>query len=98
MGQGAGSSGGRRKNLLLQRKPDGDVRPRRIDTSMRVRTVSALTFCLLPAISFGVASGTEQERKKMGLHVSSNAFSEGQAIPEKYTCDGQNVSPPLKWT
>ncbi len=25
----------------------------------------------------------------MALHVSSNAFSEGQPIPEKYTCDGQ---------
>ena len=34
----------------------------------------------------------------MALHVSSSAFSEGQSIPEKYTCDGQNVSPPLKWT
>ncbi len=34
----------------------------------------------------------------MALHVSSNAFSEGQPIPEKYTCDGQNVSPPLKWS
>lgn len=34
----------------------------------------------------------------MSLHVTSSAFSEGQAIPEKYTCDGQNVSPPLTWS
>ncbi len=34
----------------------------------------------------------------MTLHVSSSAFSEGQPIPEKYTCDGQNVSPPLEWS
>ena len=33
----------------------------------------------------------------MTLHVSSSAFSEGKSIPEKYTCDGQNVSPPLAW-
>ena len=26
--------------------------------------------------------------KNMTLHVSSTAFSEGQSIPEKYTCDG----------
>lgn len=38
------------------------------------------------------------ERKNMTLHVSSDAFSEGQSIPEKYTCDGQNTSPSLKWT
>ncbi|MDQ2947103.1 MAG: YbhB/YbcL family Raf kinase inhibitor-like protein [Acidobacteriota bacterium] len=34
----------------------------------------------------------------MALHVSSTAFTEGQSIPEKYTCDGQNVSPPLNWS
>ena len=33
----------------------------------------------------------------MALHVSSSAFSEGQPIPEKYSCDGRNLSPPLKW-
>ena len=34
----------------------------------------------------------------MKLDVSSSAFSEGQSIPKKYTCDGQNVSPPIKWS
>jgi Raf kinase inhibitor-like YbhB/YbcL family protein len=34
----------------------------------------------------------------MKLDVSSTAFSEGQSIPEKYTCDGENVSPPIKWS
>src|SRR5437763_7420869 len=34
----------------------------------------------------------------MAVHVCSSALSEDQTIPEKYTCDGQNVSPPLKWT
>jgi len=33
----------------------------------------------------------------MALQVRSSAFSEGQSIPEKYTCDGQNVSPPVEW-
>ena len=43
------------------------------------------------------AFATQEARKNMALHVSSSAFSDGQPIPEKYTCDGQNVSPPLKW-
>jgi Raf kinase inhibitor-like YbhB/YbcL family protein len=29
--------------------------------------------------------------------LSSTAFAEGQAIPVKYTCDGENASPPLRW-
>ena len=34
----------------------------------------------------------------MTIHLTSSAFAEGQAIPEKYNCDGQDVSPPLKWS
>ena len=28
----------------------------------------------------------------------SSAFEEGGAIPKKYTCEGQDVSPPLAWS
>ena len=28
---------------------------------------------------------------------SSGAFRQGEPIPERYTCDGQNISPPLSW-
>lgn len=34
----------------------------------------------------------------MALHVFSPAFTEGQPIPEKYTCEGRNISPPLTWS
>ena len=34
----------------------------------------------------------------MALRVSSPAFSNGADIPKKYTCDGQNVAPPLEWS
>jgi len=30
--------------------------------------------------------------------LTSPAFKEGDAIPLKYTADGQNISPPLKWS
>jgi len=33
----------------------------------------------------------------MTISVSSPAFLEGGMIPSKYTCDGQDISPPLKW-
>jgi Raf kinase inhibitor-like YbhB/YbcL family protein len=32
------------------------------------------------------------------FELTSSAFSEGQPIPEKYSCDGENVSPPLSWS
>jgi Raf kinase inhibitor-like YbhB/YbcL family protein len=31
------------------------------------------------------------------MTISSKAFTQGGAIPSKYTCDGKNVSPPLAW-
>lgn len=33
----------------------------------------------------------------MVLSISSTAFQEGDKIPRKYTCQGQDVSPPLAW-
>lgn len=32
------------------------------------------------------------------LTVTSTAFSDGSKIPQKYTCSGASVSPPLQWT
>jgi Raf kinase inhibitor-like YbhB/YbcL family protein len=34
----------------------------------------------------------------MALVITSSAFSEGQAIPNHYTCDGPDVSPDLAWS
>ena len=34
----------------------------------------------------------------MTLSVSSSAFQEGEGIPAKYSCEGQDISPPLVWS
>jgi Raf kinase inhibitor-like YbhB/YbcL family protein len=34
----------------------------------------------------------------MALQVKSPAFTDGQTIPTRYTCDGENISPPLEWS
>lgn len=34
----------------------------------------------------------------MSIQITSSAFSEGSPIPKKYTCDAENVSPPLAWS
>lgn len=30
--------------------------------------------------------------------LTSPAFSQGEPLPTRYSCDGRNVSPPLRWT
>lgn len=34
----------------------------------------------------------------MALKLVISAFPEAAAIPPKYTCDGQNISPAIEWT
>ena len=38
------------------------------------------------------------EEVAVPLTLSSPAFANGDAIPKQYTCDGQDVSPPLEWS
>lgn len=33
----------------------------------------------------------------MDIKLTSSAFEEGGMIPAKYTCDGEDISPPLSW-
>ena len=33
----------------------------------------------------------------MALSISSPVFQEGEGIPAKYSCEGQDISPPLAW-
>jgi Raf kinase inhibitor-like YbhB/YbcL family protein len=35
---------------------------------------------------------------EVALELTSTAYSDGEAVPARYTCDGENVSPPLAWT
>lgn len=32
------------------------------------------------------------------MELKSQAFAAGEMIPAKYTCDGQDISPPLSWS
>jgi len=51
----------------------------------------------------GPASSRQEEREDTVLYeeerfsISSPAFGEGHPIPEKYTADGNDTSPPLEW-
>ena len=34
----------------------------------------------------------------MSIQLTSDAFTNGQSIPSKYSCKGKNISPALTWT
>jgi len=45
----------------------------------------------------GEISKSQGGEKSMALSLSSSSFENGAMIPSKYTCDGEDISPPLKW-
>src|SRR4051795_6078885 len=61
--------------------------------------------CLLVAsmLFYSCGGRTQLQPEKvqggsMTIKVTSTAFQEGGMIPQQYTCDGANISPPLSWT
>jgi Raf kinase inhibitor-like YbhB/YbcL family protein len=59
------------------------------------KTIIFLLTLLFAAPHFGQ---TTKKGVKMEIKVESSAFKEGEMIPAKFTCDGSNVSPALKWS
>ncbi len=37
------------------------------------------------------------ERMPGGMTVTSSAFESGEEVPERFSCEGDNVPPPLRW-
>ena len=54
------------------------------------------SICALLAAMAGC--GGNSEGKMTGFMLSSSAFADGQALPEEFTCDGADQSPPLAWS
>ena len=59
---------------------------------------------VLTLVVFGAGcSGGEEESDSgegvegMSIRLESTAFEDGEFIPAKYTCDGEDLSPPLRW-
>lgn len=77
------------------------MRPGRLArVSMVVGLVGLLAACgwpqdLLPA---GVPAPTAEEVSTMVLQITSPAFADGTAIPARYTCTGDDLSPALAWS
>jgi Raf kinase inhibitor-like YbhB/YbcL family protein len=69
--------------------------------------VSLLSVLALLFIASG-CTGTEEkavqkeegkdEQAMVTIQMTSPVFKEGETIPEKYTCEGDDLSPPLAWS
>jgi Raf kinase inhibitor-like YbhB/YbcL family protein len=62
---------------------------------MRQLFVSALT-CFQAVVALDQAA-LAQETRTMTLSLTSTALTAGGAVPKRYTCEGDDVSPPLAW-
>ncbi len=54
--------------------------------------------------SFSISGSTivsyaqQKEGGNTTMQVQSSAFTEGQRIPKQFTCEGEDISPPLTWS
>jgi Raf kinase inhibitor-like YbhB/YbcL family protein len=60
-----------------------------------------IILAMLPILCFACKSSTDNSEaegeNKMEIKVTSPAFEDGGLIPARYTCDGEDISPPLQW-
>jgi Raf kinase inhibitor-like YbhB/YbcL family protein len=63
------------------------------------RFVLVGSMVLVAAVSLvlAVENGIGETEVRMSLTLSSSAFHHNSEIPIRYTCDGQDISPPLAW-
>ena len=67
-------------------------------SAARAALLSASTLTVLAGCGTGGGGTASAPRAASSLGLSSSAFLDGSSIPSRYTCDGQDVSPPLTWT
>jgi len=41
---------------------------------------------------------SKKERSETEMKITSSEFKDGELMPGKFTCDGENISPQLSWT
>lgn len=58
----------------------------------------ALATALLAATGGSAAAASDGEAQAAALEIRSSAFAPGGGIPARFTCEGEDVSPPLAWS
>ena len=74
-----------------------ELQPRRALAAMALSSVAVLLFIACGGDAPDPEEALPADVTVAELTVTSDAFDEGGQIPQKYTCDGEDVSPDLKW-
>jgi Raf kinase inhibitor-like YbhB/YbcL family protein len=64
---------------------------------IRVAIWAVIGLLAVGACGNGGASEQAPAANANALRLESGAFAEDGSIPERYTCDGEDISPPLSW-
>jgi hypothetical protein len=81
-----------------------------LNYNQKIKPILALILCISVSLTFVACKGKKLDRGetispikkeeggiKMAIKITSTAFAQGEMIPKKYSCDGERISPPLKW-
>jgi Raf kinase inhibitor-like YbhB/YbcL family protein len=52
----------------------------------------------LLALGFAAQTGCGSSGGAGKINITSSAFGDGETMPDRYTCSGENLSPPLAWS
>jgi Raf kinase inhibitor-like YbhB/YbcL family protein len=85
-------------------EPNARMRLRRVTAPRYLGDVRRpLALLLLASLPAGCGDGGEKASEPLpeaarSIAVTSPAFQDGGSIPERFTCSGRGVSPPLRWS
>ena len=74
-----------------------DSSNRLVDAELLILPVWLLGAWLSLTVMGGRVDAADSKEALMSFALTSRAFTEGGAIPARYTCEGQDASPPLAW-
>ncbi len=69
-----------------------------VTTPFKCSFVTAMVLAVVLSLLGPFASPAAENPAQATIELTSSAFVNGAAIPEQYTCQGKNISPPLKWS
>ncbi len=62
------------------------------------RVLLLALICMLASAGAVASNARQTEGGSESMQIQSSAFNEGDTIPRKHTCDGEDVSPQLTWS
>ncbi len=63
----------------------------------KIAVLTAVTMLLICSCKSRAGNEPKEGGAKMEIKITSSVFKNDGLIPSKYTCDGEDVSPPLQW-